>query len=182
MLTYTRACAFHRIQPVHETRLRATPEMYVLARPHTHRYARATTDIHAHESEHIHACGTARTFSCRRAYTHCTDLEHRTPPKSFVNPGKFLGWFQPIMSMSDDDIRRMCGLDAFVLFRDQSIAHSINLIKLKRSKTCSQVLLRFIKICLKQCLFMSLAGVVILVPVYVSGEVLCRRTQKFLPP
>ena len=72
--------------------------------------------------------------------TRLESLPNRTPSLTAKSRG-FMKWLEPIMTIDDDEVRRMVGLDAFVM-------------------------LRFVQICLKTTSWMLAGGIIILLPVY----------------
>jgi hypothetical protein len=72
--------------------------------------------------------------------TRLGSLPNRTPDLTSKSRG-FMKWVKPIMTMDDDEVRRMVGLDAFVM-------------------------LRFVQICMKTTSWMLAGGIIILLPVY----------------
>ncbi|CAM9963453.1 unnamed protein product, partial [Discosporangium mesarthrocarpum] len=67
---------------------------------------------------------------------------HRVPPPP---PSSLFGWIRLVLSLSGDETLRMAGMDAYCL-------------------------LRFTKLCLRICLFSSFWGMLVLAPVYSTGD------------
>jgi hypothetical protein len=79
------------------------------------------------------------------------EIDERVPGRP---PQHLFGWVRHIMAVSDAEFLRMIGLDGYML-------------------------LRFISLCFKLCFFMSVLGLVVLVPVYGKGEQGFGGWQKF---
>eukprot|EP00952_Eustigmatos_sp_NYUAD-ZCMA_P009753 40258-Eustigmatos_ZCMA.PRE.1 len=69
-------------------------------------------------------------------------MPHRCPPEL---PRGFLRWVVPLMTMKADRVHSLVGLDGYML-------------------------LRYIKLCKRVCLFSGVLGTIILIPLYIYGD------------